>query len=106
MSPDTQAIITALSQAREHQGLTLQAISTKSGIPKGNLSRILSGKKAWNGDTITKVARALGLRIEVTGHRSTRKAVTIPLDAAHHSPKRRTPKDTLASRNSPLAGSR
>ena len=56
------ATLAAIARARN---LTQAAISEKSGVPQGTISRVFSGKCAANIETLCKIADAVGARIIV-----------------------------------------
>ncbi len=50
---------------REHRGLTQQELADKAGISKPYLSQIESGKRQGTVETLTAIARALDVPLEV-----------------------------------------
>ena len=56
-------IVNALRRARLRQGLTLEDLARMTGIAAPNLSRLEQGRVDARLSTITRVARALGLRM-------------------------------------------
>ena len=56
------AQIAAIARSRN---LTQSAISEKSGVPQGTISRVFSGKCLANIETLCKIAEAVGARIIV-----------------------------------------
>ena len=50
---------------REHRGLTQQALADMCGISKPYLSQLESGKRQGTIETLTVVARALGVSLEL-----------------------------------------
>lgn len=63
MSPTTEVVICLLNDHRETKGITLQTISDSSGVTKGNLSRIFSGKKECTLRTARRIAESMGYTI-------------------------------------------
>lgn len=62
----TPAQIAAQIAAIAHtKNLTQSAISEKSGVPQGTISRVFSGKSSANIETLCKIAEAVGARIIV-----------------------------------------
>lgn len=58
-------IAAQISAIAKRQNLTQAAISEKSGVPQGTISRVFSGKCAANIETLCKIAEAVGAKIEV-----------------------------------------
>ena len=58
-------IAAQIAAIAKRQNLTQAAISEKSGVPQGTISRVFSGKCAANIETLCKIAEAVGAKIEV-----------------------------------------
>lgn len=58
-------IAASLAAIARTQNLTQSAISEKSGVPQGTISRVFSSKCAANIETLCKIAEAVGARIIV-----------------------------------------
>jgi transcriptional regulator with XRE-family HTH domain len=56
------ATLAAIARSRN---LTQAAISEKSGVPQGTISRVFSGKCSANIETLCKIAEAVGAEIIV-----------------------------------------
>lgn len=54
-----------LKEARESSGLTIRALSEKTGINASNLSRIERGEISPTVETLQKIASALGLQLRL-----------------------------------------
>lgn len=50
---------------RKHRGVTLQVLSTKTGLAIGYLSDIERGRKAGSASALSRIASALGTTIDV-----------------------------------------
>ena len=58
-------VVTALKEARESRGLTLQDVCDKSGITRASLSLLENGKGNPTMTTLRRVAEAIGVEILV-----------------------------------------
>lgn len=58
-------IAATLAAIAKRQNLTQFAISEKSGVPQGTISRVFSGKVSANIETLCKIADAVGAEIKV-----------------------------------------
>ena len=58
-------IAASLAAIAKTRNLTQSAISEKSGVPQGTISRVLSGKVAANIETLCRIADAVGAEIIV-----------------------------------------
>ena len=58
-------IAASLAAIAKRQNLTQAAISEKSGVPQGTISRVFSGKCSANIETLCKIAEAVGAEIIV-----------------------------------------
>jgi len=56
------ATLAAIARSRN---LTQAAISEKSGVPQGTISRVFSGKCLANIETLCRLTEAVGAKIEV-----------------------------------------
>lgn len=56
-----------INEAREARGLSLRALSEASGVDKNQISRIEGGRLNASLDTITALATALGLTLDLRG---------------------------------------
>ena len=54
-----------LAAIARSKSLNQSAISEKSGVPQGTISRVFSGKCLANIETLCKIAEAVGAKIEV-----------------------------------------
>lgn len=70
--PEREVILT-LARARHQQGITQDELAQRSGIHQGELSKIENGKGNPTLKTMQKLARGLGMRLELR---------FIPLDEA------------------------
>ena len=59
-------VVTALKEARESRGLSLQDVSDRSGITRPSLSLLENGKGNPTLTTLRRVAEAIGVEILVT----------------------------------------
>ena len=59
-------VVTALKEARERRGLSLQDICDKTGITRASLSLMENGKGNPTMTTLRRVAEAIGVEILVT----------------------------------------
>lgn len=59
-------VVTALKEARERRGLSLQDICEKTGITRASLSLLENGKGNPTMTTLRRVAEAIGVEILVT----------------------------------------
>ena len=64
MTP-AERVTTALRDGRDNAGLTIAQLSEKTGINASNLSRIERGQVSPNLDTLSTIAEALGLKLEL-----------------------------------------
>ena len=58
-------VVTALKEARESRGLSLQDVSDRSGITRPSLSLLENGKGNPTLETIQKLANVLGLQLKL-----------------------------------------
>ena len=61
----TEKVTTALRDGRDKAGLTIAQLSEKTGINASNLSRIERGQVSPNLDTLSTIAEALWLKLEL-----------------------------------------
>lgn len=54
-----------IKQLREERGLSLRALSRKSGVPLSTLSQIENGRSVPGVDSVAKILDALGVKIEL-----------------------------------------
>ena len=59
-------VITALKEAREHRGMSLQDVCDKTGITRASLSLMENGHGNPTMTTLRRVAEAIGVEILVT----------------------------------------
>lgn len=57
--------MSALDDARQHQGVSLADLRDRTGIERGNLSKLLSGDSNPTLQTVARIAAALGLKLTV-----------------------------------------
>ncbi len=57
--------MTALDDARQHLGVSLAELRDRTGIERGNLSKLLSGDSNPTLQTVARIAAALGLKLTV-----------------------------------------
>jgi transcriptional regulator with XRE-family HTH domain len=60
-------LVEQLREAIRQSGRTLTELGAASGVGKDRLSRFLRGERDLTGDAISKVCRALGLRLVSEG---------------------------------------
>ncbi|MBC7834527.1 MAG: helix-turn-helix transcriptional regulator [Phycisphaerales bacterium] len=65
----TEAIVTAVNASEE----TPSSIAKGAGVARSQLSRLLSGERGLNSETIERLADYLGLRITIEPKAKTRK---------------------------------
>ncbi len=58
-------IAASLAAIAKSKNLTQSALSEKSGVPQGTISRVFSGKSPANIETLCKIVDAVGARIIV-----------------------------------------
>ncbi len=58
-------IAASLAAIARSKNLTQSAISEKSGVPQGTISRVFSGRCSGNIETLCKIAEAVGAEITV-----------------------------------------
>ena len=63
MSYTTEQLFKVLKEARQSQGLSQRALSAKSGVPQGHISKIENGAVDLRFSSIIAIARALGLEL-------------------------------------------
>lgn len=61
-----KTIIDAVRQAIDEKRISQKEISEKTGIPQGNISKILNGKHVPLITTLTAIAEAAGVKINVS----------------------------------------
>jgi DNA-binding XRE family transcriptional regulator len=54
-----------IREAREKAGFTQKELAEKSGVPQATISKIESGKRNLELNTLNKIAKAMGKRIEI-----------------------------------------
>lgn len=55
-----------IASLRAKRGMTIRELSEKTGIYISNLSNIETGKTSTGVDTLSKIADALGARVDIT----------------------------------------
>jgi transcriptional regulator with XRE-family HTH domain len=64
---EVRRIMTALKAERERQGLTLAQLAKRSGLDKGAISKLESGRQVNpTVDTLSRIAAGLGIRVGLT----------------------------------------